>query len=203
MVHLTIAANPILAVGGQIAAIVIGLYALIFILIALVFNLAMAIGLGWLREKANLIKRLRPTVESVNKTTGLVAAGQPVPTNTNNIIKVFAQAPEQVRDVDRKVEDGTDKAMKAVIEFRARTVQAQTIVKAFVGPFIPRWHLTEQVVPTPISEVLDIKSPGFTILMNEKSPNARVISSEEIASSAAQKLPTSVDQTSQATPAAM
>jgi len=205
MVHLVFAANPVLAVGGQIAAILIGLYALIFILVALVFNLVMAIGMDWLHKKVSIIKQLRPTVESVNKTTELVASGQAVPQNTNNIIKAVAQAPEQVRELDKKVDAGTDKAMKAVIEFRARTVQAQTIVKAFVGPFFPKLHFLEtpSTGPAQDSQSLDIKSPGYNILMNEKTPNVPVISSEEIASSTQQKVPTSIPPTPQASPAAM
>jgi hypothetical protein len=205
MVHLIFAANPVLAVGGQIAAILIGLYALIFILVALVFNLVMAFGMDWLHKKASIIKRLRPTVDSVNKTSELVIAGEPVPQNTNTVIKTVAQVPGQVRELDHKVEEGTDKAMKAVIEFRARTVQAQTIVKAFVGPFFPKLHLLEtpSPVPTQDSQSLDIKSPGYTILMNEKTPNATVVSSEEIASSTEQKVPTSIPPTPQSSPAAM
>ena len=205
MLHLVFAANPVLAVGGQIAAIIIGLYALIFIIVALVFNLVMAIAMNWLHEKANIIKRLRPTVDSVNKTSELVIAGEPVPQNTNNIIKTVAQVPGQVRELDQKVEDGTAKAMKAVIEFRARTVQVQTIAKAFVSPFFPKLHLMEtpRSVPTLDSQSLDIKSPGYNILMNEKTPDTTVVSSEEIASSTDQKVPTSVEPNTQATAASM
>ena len=205
MLHLVFAANPVLAVGGQIAAIVIGLYALIFILVALVFNLVMAIAMNWLHEKSSIIKRLRPTVDSVNKTSELVIAGESVPQNTNNIIKSVAQVPGQVRGLDHKVEEGTDKAMNAIIEFRARTVQVQTIAKAFVSPFFPRLHLmeTSPAVPASESQVLDIKSPGYNILMNEKTPNVPVISSEEIASSTDKKVPASVEPDTQSTPASM
>ena len=203
MSYLVFAANPVLAVGGQIAAIVIGLYALIFIIVALAFNLVMAIAMNWLHEKANIIKRLRPTVESVNKTSELVIAGQPVPENTNNIIKTVAQVPGQVRELDQKVEEGTDKAMKAIIEFRARTVQGQAIARAFIGPFFPRLHLTERSRVVPESQALDIKSPGYNILMNEKTPDTTVVSSEEIASFTNQKAQTSVESNPQATPSAM
>ena len=206
MIHLVLAANPI-AVGGQIAAIVIGLYALIFILVALVFNLVMAIGLGWLREKAQIIKRLRPTVDSVNKTTEMALSGQPIPENTNTAIKAVAQVPAQVQELDKKVEQGTDKAVSYVIEFRARAVQVQTVAKAFVGPFLPKLRLMEALQPLPTSEsespALDIKSPGYRILMDEKTPDVTVISSEEIASSTEQQVPTSVPATSESTPSAM
>ncbi|HCI82922.1 MAG TPA: hypothetical protein DHW02_24890 [Ktedonobacter sp.] len=205
MVHLVFSAVPALAVGGQIAAIVIGLYALIFILVALVFNLVMAIAMNWLHQKVGIIKRLRPTVESVNKTSELVIAGEPVPQNTNNIIKAVAQVPGQVRELDHKVDEGTDKAMKAVIEFRARTMQVQAVAKAFVSPFFPKLHLVEPLpaVPAPESQALDIKSPGYNILMSEKTPDVPVISSEEIASSTDQKVPTSVEPNPQSTPASM
>jgi hypothetical protein len=185
MLHLILAANPVIAVGGQVAAIVIGLYALIFILVAVAFNFAMAVAFGLLRDKISIIKRLRPTVESVNKTAEIALSGQPIPEDTNSVVKAVGQAPEQVRELNKKVDQGTDKVVKAAIEFRARTVQVQTVAKAFIGPFLPKLHLLEEpprVVPAPTGDenALDIKSPGYRILM-EKTPDVPAISSKEIA----------------------
>jgi hypothetical protein len=39
---------------------------------------------------------------------------------------------------DKKVEQSTDRVANAVIEFRARTVQVQTIVKVFLLPHMMR-----------------------------------------------------------------
>ncbi len=56
MEHFVSAANPILAMLGQIAAIVICLFMLIFVLLAVAFSVVMTFAMSWVREKADLIK---------------------------------------------------------------------------------------------------------------------------------------------------
>jgi hypothetical protein len=134
MVHFVLAVNATLAAWGQIAAIIIGLYALIFIVIALAFNLGMAYGLAWLREKANLIKLLRPTVVMINETTKAALKGIPPPESENPVVRVIAEGPFYVRTVDEKVTQASSRVSQAIIEFHARTEQAQSMVKAFLSP---------------------------------------------------------------------
>ncbi|HEY4035414.1 MAG TPA: hypothetical protein VGL94_15765 [Ktedonobacteraceae bacterium] len=134
MPSLVLAANPVLAMLGQIAAIVICLFVLIFVLLAVAFNVLMTFAMAWVREKVDLIKMLRPTVESINKATELVSQGGAPTMNENIIVRAVASLPTNVHAIDKKVEQSTDRVANAVIEFRARTVQAKTVLKAFLLP---------------------------------------------------------------------
>lgn len=167
--------NPILAGGGQIGAIVIGLYALIFILIALVFNLAMAVAFSWVHEKAKLVKMLRPTVESVNKTSEAMIQGTQPPANGNKVVQIVAQGPAQVHKLDKQVDQVTDKATNALIEFRARTIQMQTVAKAFFVPNLLRRELEQHDKYVAEHDGTQIKSPGLRMLIEEKVPDAPVV----------------------------
>ena len=168
--------NPIFATGGQIAAIVIGLYSLLFILLTVVFGLTMDVIFTWLSEKAKLIKMLRPTVNSVNETSEAMVNGTPPPANENRIVELVAQGPSQVHKLDKQVEQVTDKVANAVIEFRARTIQVQTVAKALFAPNTLRRELAEHDRgPLDSNDGLEIKSPGLRILMEEKVPDAPVV----------------------------
>ena len=167
--------HDILAIGGQIAAIVIGLYSLIFIILTVVFGLTMDVLFTWVSEKAKLIRMLRPTVESVNKTTEAMVDGKPIPANDNRIIEYVAQGPAQVHKLDQQVDKVTDKVANAVIEFRARTIQVQTVAKAFFTPNKLRRELAEHDRGLLASGEVDIKSPGLRMLMDEKVPDAPVV----------------------------
>src|SRR5437879_2492547 len=70
-----LASDPF-APWGQVAAIVLLIYLMVFILIGLVLALVLMLGLTWVREKAELIKKLRPTVDSVNTTTEAALSGR-------------------------------------------------------------------------------------------------------------------------------
>ena len=126
--------DNVLSMGGQIAAIVICLFLLIFVVITVAFNLVMAFGLTWLREKTNLIKLLRPSVESVNKTSESALQGVSPSASENSIVRNAASVPLRVRSIDEKVEQASGRVVNTVVEFRARAVQAQTVVKAFLLP---------------------------------------------------------------------
>jgi len=159
--------NPILATGGQIAAIVIGLYAVLFIIIAVAFNFAMAVVFSWTREKVKIIQMLRPTVDSVNKTSEAMTQGVPPPANENRIVETVAQGPAQVQKLDRQVEQATDKVANAVIEFRARTIQVQTVAKALFAPKLLRRELEEHDKNQGYDPSVAIKSPGYQRLVEE------------------------------------
>jgi len=126
--------NPLLETAGQIAAIIICLFALVFIILAVAFNLAMAFGMSWLGEKMQAIKMLRPTVESVNKATESALQGISPDQSENSFIRTVASIPLTIHNLENKVDQSTNKVAGAVIEFRARTVQAKTILKALFLP---------------------------------------------------------------------
>jgi hypothetical protein len=161
--------NPVLAGFGQLAAIIICLFSVIFIVITVAFNAALALGTGWLREKVNLIKMLRPTVDSVNKTSEAAMQGRAPAQESNAIIRNIAKVLQGVQVADKKVDEATDKVAHAVIEVRARTIQVQTVAIAFLFP-----AKKEAGEVTAADEVLQFKSPGYRQLVREKAPTVPV-----------------------------
>ena len=161
-----LAVNPVLAAWGQLAAIIICFYILVFVLLALVFNLVMAFGLGWVREKAELIKLLRPSVDSVNKTAEAAMQGVPPDANENAIVRTVSSLPAQMHTLDKKVEGASERVAKGVIEFHARAVQVQTIAKAFFLPGLTKPRARSKAE----QDGLQFKSPGYQTLMEQKAP---------------------------------
>lgn len=160
-----LAVDPTLAAWGQIAAIVIGIFVFVFILISLAFNVALTFGVSWVRQKSELVKMLRPTVDSLNKTTEAAAKGVPLSPDENAIVRAVASMPARAQSLDKRVEQTSDRVANAVIEFRARTVQAKTMFKVF---FLPGLVRTPRIAQE--KEGLQFKSPGYQMLMEEKVP---------------------------------
>jgi len=164
--QLVLAKNLILAMWGQIAAIVICLFVLIFVLLAVAFNVLMAFAMTWVREKVDLIKMLRPSVESINKASASVSQGVAPIANENAIVRTVATLPTKIHAVDKKVEQSTNRVANAVIEFRARTVQVQTVVKAFLLPGLMR---RKPAIPAAADGVLAVKGPDSWRVIGERS----------------------------------
>lgn len=162
MQYVLASSNPLPPLG-QGAAIVLLLYFLILVLLGLGLTLGLMFGLGWVREKTELIKKLRPTVESVNTTTELAIKGNlPAPTaNSNKVIRTVAEVPARVHNIEQKIEQGSDRVAGVVIEFRARTQMTKTIVKAFFLPGLIHRH-TLSVLE---EEGLGFRSPGYRMLV--------------------------------------
>ncbi len=156
--------DPVLAGFGQTAAIIICLFLLVFILLTVAFALVMVFATAWVREKSNLIKMLRPTVDSVNKTSEAAVQGQPPAEDKNTIVRTIAKVPVGMHTADKKVEEVTDKVAHGIIEYRARTLQVQTVIKAFLFPQIG----ARRDKPTVTDEGLEFNSPGYRELMKEK-----------------------------------
>ncbi len=183
MAPVVLAVNPVLAGFGQFAAIVICFYILVFVIITVAFNLAMVFGLSFLRQKAELIKKLRPTIESVNQTTHAAVQGTPPPEDANAIVRIVATVPTTMNNVDGQVEKATERVAEGVIEFRARTEQVQTVVTSFIRSFRRRPEEPKQL-PAPLADQrgLEFKSPGYRILMEERPeavPGGTLQSNEE------------------------
>lgn len=163
---MVLAMNPLLASLGQIAALVICLFAVVFIIITLVFNLVMSFAMSWLNEKAELIKMLRPYVESVNTTSKQAESGIAPAQDQSAPVRIAAQLPLRVNEADKKVEQVSDRVTSAVIEFRARTIQAKTIAKAFFLPGLMDRERTKG--GTLVNEAgQQFTSPGYRTLMDE------------------------------------
>ena len=164
--YIFLASDP-LSVLGQISALILLLYLFVLILIGLALALVLLLGMTWVREKVSLIKKIRPTVDSVNTTTQSAINGTlpEAKEGENKIIRTAAEIPASTRKVEMKVEQGSERVANAVIEFRARTMMAKGILKAF---FLP--GLTHQPQTQLEQEDVGYRSPGYRILLEEKAP---------------------------------
>ena len=173
MISLTVsvaAVNPILEMGGQIAAIIICLFTFILVVVTLVLHLALAFSFTWVREKAELIKQPRPKLEHMNKAAEAALQGVEPAESESPVVRVVADVPVQVHALDRKVDQVSDRVADAVIELRSRTMQAQTIVKAFLAP----GSLRRELPPVAEKEGLEFKSPGYRSLIERNAPEIPV-----------------------------
>jgi hypothetical protein len=162
---LVLAVSPLLAGAGQIAAIVICLFAFPFVVIVVGYHLAMSFLTSLLNEKVELIKIFRPYVESVNTSTAAAERGITPASNEQPAARIAAQIPLRVNAADKKIEQVSDNVVSKVIEVRARSLQVKQVAKAF---FLP--GLTRNAV-APASTLDDGKqfaSPGYQALMDER-----------------------------------
>jgi hypothetical protein len=165
--HYLFASGPSpLAAWGQAAAIILVIELLFFILIGIVLIAVLMFGLSWVREKVELIKRLRPTVESVNTTTEEALHGTlpPPGPDDNKVVRTIAEVPAKVEDIEKKVDQGADRVAQAVIEFRARTVMVEGIIKGFFSPKSVQQQLSERKAD------VGFASPGYRTLAEERVP---------------------------------
>jgi uncharacterized protein YoxC len=162
----TPSSSPI-AAWGQAAAIILVIELFFFVLIGLALTFALMFALSWVREKAELIKKLRPTVEGINTTTeeAIHGALPPPKPDENKLVRTIAEVPAKIEEVEKKVDEGSDRVAKAVIEFRARTEMVEGIVKTFLMPKSVK-RLQSR------TKDMGFKSPGYRILVEENVPEA-------------------------------
>jgi len=164
--YIFLASDP-LSVLGQIAALILLIYLFVFILIGLALALVLLVGMTWVREKVSYIKKIRPTVNSVNKTTQSAIDGTlpEAGDDENKIVRTAAEVPAYAHKVETKVEQGSERVASAVIEFRARTMMAKGMLKAFFLPGL--MHRQQSQLE---QEGVGFRSPGYRILVEEKAP---------------------------------
>jgi len=155
--------EQVLAPWGQIAAIILVIELFLFVLIFLALNVGLTFLSAWVREKAELVKKLRPIIDNVNATTEAASKGTLPAANAgeNKVVRAVAEIPARASTIEEKINEESDRVARAVIEFRARTVMVQGIVKTFFLPGLAR--------PAQ-SRTVRIKSPGPRILQEERSP---------------------------------
>jgi len=171
--YIFLASDP-LAMWGHIAAIILLIYLLVFILIGLALAFVLLVGMTWVREKVELIKMIRPTVNSVNKTTQAAIAGTlpEAKDDENKIIRTAAEIPAYAHEIETKVDEVSDRVASAVIEFRARSMMAKSMLKAFFLPGLA--HRTQAQL-----EGVGFRSPGYRILIEEKASGGEVVGAGE------------------------
>ena len=155
-----------LAPWAQVAAIILVIELFFFILIRLALNVGFTFLFGWVREKAELVKKLRPMVDNVNMTTEAASKGTlpPAGANDNKIVRTVAEIPARASSIEGKINQGSDRVAGAVIEFRARTAMVQGIVKSFFLPGLNK----------PPSRMPAVKSPDLKMLLEEQAPEVTV-----------------------------
>ncbi len=89
----------------------------------------------------------------------------PPQSSDNKIVRTVAEVPMYAHTIEEKVEEGSDRVTSAVIEFRARTEMAKTVLKAF---FLP--GLTHRRQTALQEEGVGFRSPGYRMLVNEAAP---------------------------------
>jgi hypothetical protein len=151
--------NPTLAAWGQIAAIIICFSLFLFVLVTLVFQVFMAIASDWIAKKSELIKTIRPQVNSINATVTKATQGEPVSPDANPILRTVATIPATINTVDQRVERTTTQVSNAAIEFHARTQQAKTVLKAFFLPGLMRPAAKKD---------LEFQSPGYRAFLERQ-----------------------------------
>jgi hypothetical protein len=136
---------------GRIAALVLVIYVFLFAVLFFVTSLLLLYGNAWLREKIGLLHRLRVIVENVDSTI-LSSSSETLPATleTDNrlgqalqaihmaqsvqVVEIAKNTQKQVDSIEKRVEPVADRIAEGVIEFRARTVMVQGMLKAFFLP---------------------------------------------------------------------
>ncbi len=135
MLLFILADDDLLTTLGRIAALVLVIYVFLFALLFFVGSLLLLYGNAWVREKIGLLHQLRSIIEAID--TALHSPSSetlPATLEPDNRLGQALQAIHMVQSVQVKVEPVADRIAVGVIEFRARTVMAQGIRKAFFLP---------------------------------------------------------------------
>ena len=149
--------GDILVQLGYAAAIILLIYMLVNVLIGLALAVGLMFATAWVGDKAEVIKKLRPTIRNVN--TALQNPEAIKGESAHGLVKVIhtvqsAAIPQKiagvehsVQSVEQKVNEGADRVANVMIEFRARTAQAQGVLKAFFLPGLTRKSPYRHVLP--------------------------------------------------------
>jgi hypothetical protein len=152
---------------GRIAALVLIIYVFLFAVLFFVGSLFLLYGNAWVRDKIGLVHQVRTIVESID-TTLHAATSESLPRTLEpenrlgqalqaihtvqamQVLQVAKNAQKQVDNIDQKVEPVADRIAEGVIEFRARTVMAQSMLKAFFLPGLKKQqHHEPLLLPAP------------------------------------------------------
>src|SRR6266702_4118174 len=148
MLLLILADDDLLTTLGRIAALVLVIYVFLFAVLFFVGSLLLLYGNAWVRDKVGLLRQLRSVVESIDAAihtppteslpanletdTRLSQALQAIHmAQSVQVVEIAKNTQKQVNNIEKKVEPVADRIAVGVIEFRARTVMAQGILKAF------------------------------------------------------------------------
>lgn len=169
---------------GRIAVLVLVIYVFLFVVLFFIGSLFLLYGNSWLRDQIGLVHQLRTTMENID--TALHAPTSetlPATLEPDNrlgqvlqaihaaqsvqVIQIAKNTQKQVDTFEKRVEPVADRVAGGVIEFRARTVMAQSMLKAFFLPGLvkqkPRSPLLLPAPPAtsgPAKTGVSIDGPG-------------------------------------------
>jgi len=172
MLHMILADDgDLLTTLGRIAALVLVIYVFLFAVLFFVGSLLLLYGNAWVRDKVGLLHQLRSIVESVDAVLH-TPPNEPVPASLESdsrlsqalqaihtvqsvqVVEIAKNTQKQVNNIEKRVEPVADRITDGVIEFRARTVMAQSMLKAF---FLPGLVKLKPHSPLLLPEAVDIE----------------------------------------------
>ena len=171
MLHLILADEDLLTTLGRIAALVLVIYVFLFAVLFLFGSWLLLIVNVWVRDKVGLLRQLRSIVESID-TAIHTPPSESLPANVETdtrlsqalqaihmaqsvqVIEIAKNTQKQVNNIEKKVEPVADRIAGGVIEFRARTVMAQGMLKAF---FLPGLVKRKPRSPLLLPEAIDVE----------------------------------------------
>ena len=148
---LFIFADDLLTDLGRIAALILVIYVFLFVVLFFVASLLILYGNTWLRQQVRWVHQLRSIIENID--TALHAPSSetlPAVLEPDNrlgqalqaihkvqsvqVVQLAQNTQKQVDSIGKRVEPVADRIAEGVIEFRARTVMVQGMLKAFFLP---------------------------------------------------------------------
>src|SRR5260370_14289513 len=171
MLLLILADEDLLTTLGRIAALVVVIYVFLFAVLFFVGSLLLLYGNAWVRDKVGLLRQLRSVVESIDTAihtppteslpanletdSRLSQALQAIHTvQSVQVVEIAKNTQKQVNNVEKKVDPVADRITDGVIEFRARTLMTQSMLKAF---FLPGLIKLKPRSPLLLPEAVDIE----------------------------------------------
>ena len=171
MLHIMLADDDLLTTLGRIAALVLVIYVFLFAVLFFVGSLLLLYANAWVREKVVLLHQLRALIESIDVTLH-TAPNESIPATVDTdtrfgqalqaihtaqsvqVVEIARNTQKQVNTIEKRVEPVADRITDGVIEFRARTVMAQGMLKAF---FLPGMVKLKPREPLLLPEAADVE----------------------------------------------
>ncbi len=186
--------NDLLTTLGRIAALILVIYVFLFVVLFFIGSLLLLYGNAWLREKIGLVHQLRVIVENIDAalhapTSETLPAtiepdsrlGQALQAihaaQSAQVIEKAKNTQKQVDNIEKRVEPVADRIAGGVIEFRARTVMTQSMLKAFFLPGLIKQKPREPLLlPAPLdaSSSANTDVPAVTQGVQDVSSNVVV-----------------------------
>jgi hypothetical protein len=171
MLLLILADEDLLTTLGRIAALVLVIYVFLFAMLFFVGSLLLLYGNAWVRDKVRLLHQLRSMIGSID-TALHTPASESLPATLEpdsrfgqalqaihmaqsvQVVEIAKNTQKQVNNIEKRVEPVADRIAGGVIEFRARTVMAQGMLKAF---FLPGLVKLKPRDPLLLPEAIDVE----------------------------------------------